>query len=96
MNSPPLPVESPSPLIARGREGGSAVAVKRRDFRESYGRRKHLRLEEGERGGFGNAFFPTWRLGIESEEGRGTFQDTLLLSSFPLPSRMTLLDTARR
>ena len=35
--------------------------MKRRDFRESYGRRKHLRLEdggeeEGERGGFGNAF----------------------------------------
>ena len=36
------------------------------------------------------------RVGMESEEGRGTFQDTLLLSGFPLPSRMTLLDTARR
>ena len=64
---------------------------------------EHLRVEdegrtkEGKRGGFGNAFLPTSRLGIETdEEGRGKFQDTLLLSSFPLPSRMTLLDTARR
>ena len=54
-----------------------------------------LRME-GKRGGFGNAFLPTSRVGMESEEGRGTFQDTLLLSGFPLPSRMTLLDTVRR
>ena len=59
--------------------------MKRRDFRESYRRRKHLRLEDGRRGGgFGNA---TWIDKRKEISGHSPFV------SFPLSSRMTLHDT---
>lgn len=53
-------------------------------------------LRKGSEVVLGMRSFPTSRLGIDSFEGRGIFQDTRLLSRFSLPSRMTLLDMARR
>ena len=83
--------------------------MKRRDFRESYGRGKHLRLEdggnseetEGVREGGGEVVWGmrasfTLRLVLTEKREKQILGHSPFVLQFPLSSRMTLLDTSWR